>query len=466
MKKGFIQIMFANIITLIVGVVTNFLLPKYLSFDSYAIVKTYALYLTYVGFFSLGYHDGMYLKYGGKELQEIDEKNFGKNFSNYFVLIFFMTLMVFIFGLLIQDNVVIAFAFGIFSNNVFAYLKSFYQATGEFKLYSKSLNLERIIIFIINILLIFIFKSDNPYYYIWIQVLSGIIICIYLTIKLNKKIHFYYYFKISFNEIKDNIKSGFILMLGNFSNGVLTSIDRWFVNIYLTSVDFAKYSFATSMENIIFVFITPITIAMYNYFCKKPKLEKIKLFKNASLMWGALVIALAYPAKFILEHYLTNYKSVNNIIFILFATQIFNIIVKGIYVNIYKSQKRQKKYLIQMVLMLILAAILDYIFMIIFNNMTMLAIGTLLTTIVWMLICELEKNNEIRFNIKEYLYIIILLFVYLLTGYAINPIIGFIIYIVTFIILSVLLMNNTTKYLFNIVKNFFSNKIKLVKTSK
>ena len=460
MKKGFIQIMIANIITLIIGVLTNFILPKYLSFDSYAIVKTYALYLTYAGFFSLGYNDGMYLKYGGKDLKDINEKDFGKNFLNYFILIIFMTILVLIVGIVFADNVIIAFSFGIFSYNILGYLKSFYQATGEFKLYGNTLNTEKILIFLLNLALIFIFKSDNSYYYIWIQVLCGIIICAYLSLKLNNTLHFLKYAKISINEIKENIKSGFILMLGNFSNGVFTGIDRWFIKIFLTLVDFSKYSFATSMENIINIFTTPITIAMYNYFCKKPKLDEVRIFKNASLMWGALVISLAYPAKFILEKYLTNYKSANDIIFVLFATQMFTIIVKGIYVNIYKSQQRQKKYLIQMFIMILLATILDFIFIKIYKSMILVAIATLITTMVWFLICEFEKNNEIRFNTREYLYIILIISIYIITGYTSNPIIGFVIYIFMLGLLSLLLMRNTTKYLSSIIKETIKNKIK------
>lgn len=460
MKKGFIQIMIANMITLVIGVLTNFLLPKYLSFDSYALVKTYALYLTYAGFFSLGYNDGMYLKYGGKDLKEIDEKSFGKNILNYFLLILIMTILVLIVGIALRDGVIIAFAFGVFSYNILGYLKSFYQATGEFKLYGNSLNFEKILIFILNLILIFIIKSDNSYYYIWIQVICGIFICAYLSVKLNNSLHFFKYAKVSINEMKDNIKSGFILMLGNFSSGLLTGIDRWFVKIFLTSVDFAKYSFATSMESMINVFTTPITIAMYNYFCKKPKLDEIKNFKNASLMWGALVISLAYPAKFILEHYLTNYRSANDIIFILFATQIFNIIVKGIYVNIYKAQKRQKKYLLQMIAMLVLATVLDFIFIKVFKSMTLVAIATLITTIVWLIICEFDKNNEIRFNIKEYTYILLVMLIYLLTGYKLNPIVGCIVYIITLVALSTFLMNKTTKYLLNIANSTIKNKLK------
>ena len=67
MKKGLINVMMANIICLIINLLTNFLVPKYVSIESYGMIKTYALYLTYAGFFSMGYNDGMYLKYGGKK---------------------------------------------------------------------------------------------------------------------------------------------------------------------------------------------------------------------------------------------------------------------------------------------------------------------------------------------------------------------------------------------------------------
>ena len=47
MKNGIIKVMAANIINLIVGILTSFLLPKFLPVESYAIIKTYALYITY-----------------------------------------------------------------------------------------------------------------------------------------------------------------------------------------------------------------------------------------------------------------------------------------------------------------------------------------------------------------------------------------------------------------------------------
>ena len=155
MRKGLLKVMIANLIGLVISVVTNFLIPKYVSVDSYSLIKTYALYLTYAGFFSIGYNDGMYLKYGGKNLDQINKKELADNFFNYSILIILMQLFVLTVGLFLNDNIVIAFSFGIISYNILGYLKSLYQATGEFGAYSRALNIEKVSVFIFNLILIY-----------------------------------------------------------------------------------------------------------------------------------------------------------------------------------------------------------------------------------------------------------------------------------------------------------------------
>lgn len=77
--------MVANFVSLAIGGLTNFLLPRFLSIESYANIKTYALYISYAGFFSLGYNDGMYLKYGGKSINDIRQQ-LGRNYFNYIIV--------------------------------------------------------------------------------------------------------------------------------------------------------------------------------------------------------------------------------------------------------------------------------------------------------------------------------------------------------------------------------------------
>ena len=256
MKKNFIYVFAANIVSLVIGILTNFMLPKFLSIESYAYMKTYALYISYAGFFSLGYNDGMYLKYGGKKIGEIGKKDIGDNIFNYTILEVVMTSILLIVGVIIKKKLVVAFSIGMLATNMSGYLKSLYQATGEMKLYGKALNLEKILIFLLNLLLLFVFCTDNYYFYILIQIIVGLLVTTILLWEIQKKYKFLFVGKFSVREYYQNIKSGIILMLGNFSSTLFTGIDRWFVKFFMATSDFALYSFAVSLENIITVFIT------------------------------------------------------------------------------------------------------------------------------------------------------------------------------------------------------------------
>ncbi|MCD7884951.1 MAG: hypothetical protein LUI87_14790, partial [Lachnospiraceae bacterium] len=191
------------------------------------------------------------------------------------------------------------------------------------KYYSIALNFEKIAIFFGNIVLLFIVHSSNGYLYVWIQVIIDLLVAFYLLILLKLKTKFHSNLKMHFTEIKENVSSGFILMLGNFSSNIFTGLDRWFVKILMATESFANYSYAVSMENIVTIFVTPITVSMYNYFCRHSSIKDYKKAKQYALIWGIAVISLAFPVKWILENFLTEYMAANNIVFLLFAAQMF-----------------------------------------------------------------------------------------------------------------------------------------------
>lgn len=452
MKKNLFNVMVANGISLLISLLTNFLVPKFVSIDSYSMIKTYALYLTYAGFFSAGYNDGMYLKYGGKQLEEIKKDDLANNVLNYIVLMLLMLAIVLSFGFWLNDSIVVAFSFGMFSYNILGYLKSLYQATGEFKAYGKALNVEKIAVFLFTMVLIFFAKSDDYKLYIWTQVLVGVLVAVFLFFRLENKLHFIRLGEIKFDEYKTNISSGIVLMLGNFSSSIFTGLDRWFVKALLDSVDFAMYSFAVSLENIINVFISPVVVSMYNYFCKKPSVENIKRIKKMCLIWGFVVIAAAFPAKWILEKFLTKYMASNSVIFILFGAQIFYVIVKGIYVNIYKAEKQQNLYLRQMLAMIIVGALLNGVFYLAFKNAECIAVATLVTAIAWMYLCEFQ-NADLKFGLNENVTIFMVLSLYLYAGYKMDAVIGCAVYCLGTALICSVLMRDTVRYLCHIIWN-------------
>lgn len=455
MKKGMLQILIANVFNLILGIILSFLVPKFLSVNSYALYKMYALYITYAGFFHFGYADGMYLKYGGKRIDKINREDLANNYKNFFYIIFIVAVFFLVFGIIKRDYIIICFSVGQFTTNLLNYLRSLYQATGEFSLYSRALNIEKIGVFVFTFFFIFVFHSDNYLLYILIQVVVGAVVSCFLLFNLDKRLNFISKGVFSFQECVNNISSGIILMLGNFSSGLFTGLDRWFVKFLMTNASFAMYSFSSSLLNLLNAFISPITISLYNYFCKRIDSSKIINMKEMILAWSLLLIAGAYPIKWIILNFLEKYDNSIKIVFILFAAQIFISIIQGVYVNLYKASKMQKYYLLQMMFILVMGIIMNGVFYLIYSSTETFAYATLFTYFVWFLICEF-RNSEISFKIRTYIMIFFLISVYFTTGFLLDPILGLLIYMTIYITCVLALMPAVTKFVLNLIRGLYS----------
>ena len=74
--KNIVKVSFSNIIKLISGILVGLLLPRILGVTDYGFYKTFTLYTSYVGLLMLGICDGIYLKYGGYEYEELPKEKF------------------------------------------------------------------------------------------------------------------------------------------------------------------------------------------------------------------------------------------------------------------------------------------------------------------------------------------------------------------------------------------------------
>ena len=85
LQKNIIRVFWANILSIISGIVTSFIIPMVLSIESYSQYKTYTFYVSYVLILSLGFADGINYKYAGENEENID-KQILKN-EHYFYMI-------------------------------------------------------------------------------------------------------------------------------------------------------------------------------------------------------------------------------------------------------------------------------------------------------------------------------------------------------------------------------------------
>ena len=451
--RGMFYVLIANIINMVFNLITNFILPKYLSIDSYAAIKTYQLYISYIGALHLGFIDGMYLRYGGKRLSSIKKEELSNNLGTLRIFQIVMATVFIIISLLLNNRVLLFFSLAIVPLNMANYFTSLYQATGEFNRYGRIINATAVLNCCVNVIFIFLLKTDNYSLFLGAYNFINIIIWIFLEIGLkksagsNKSL-----FSFSISELLQNCQAGILLMLGNLSSFVLTGLDRWFVKFLMDTTAFAYYSFAVSMESFLNVAMNPVTVTLYNYFCKHQETERIVRVRNCVMIFASIIIAAAFPAKFILEVFLNNYIESTYVMFILFATQLFSMLNKGIYINLYKAQRRQKEYFIKLVIVIISGAVFNALCYWVVPAKESFAVGTLMSAVLWFVLNKYGFVN-LKYSIKEYIYIILNLGVFISCGYFLNSIVGLIIYIIYLCIATFILMRGDFEFIIEYLLN-------------
>ena len=73
---NFSYVVLSNLLTVIVSSLVVLILPKIMGVEEYGYWQLYIFYLSYAGFVHLGWVDGIYLRYGGLEYDELDKEKF------------------------------------------------------------------------------------------------------------------------------------------------------------------------------------------------------------------------------------------------------------------------------------------------------------------------------------------------------------------------------------------------------
>ena len=84
--KDILKVAFSNLAKLLSGVLVGLLLPKIIGVTDYGYYKTFTLYGVYVGLFTFGITDGIYLKFGGQDYDALDKAKFRFYTRFYFLM--------------------------------------------------------------------------------------------------------------------------------------------------------------------------------------------------------------------------------------------------------------------------------------------------------------------------------------------------------------------------------------------
>ena len=81
LKQDLVYTFAAQGMNVLLNLVLTLVVPKILGVEDYSYWQLFIFYSIYVGFFHFGLNDGIYLKYGGKDYDEVNHRLIGGQFG-------------------------------------------------------------------------------------------------------------------------------------------------------------------------------------------------------------------------------------------------------------------------------------------------------------------------------------------------------------------------------------------------
>ena len=249
--KNTIFVIISNIVSILSGVLLGFFIPKVMTISDYSMYKIYTLYIGYIGLFSIGFSEGVYLKYAGCNEENVNFQSL-RTYSIFYIIVesvFFLLLLPILFALNETYRIVFIFVFlYMYIVNLTSYFQNLSQAFSKFREYS-ILNGIRSALSAISIIVLFVIynSKDDLSFILFIFILTSINLLLLL-------LYIYRYRKYVFgkhskfyeerNEIFKLIKIGFPLLIGEFIGSIVLNVDRQFVSLFYDGDTYAYYAFA------------------------------------------------------------------------------------------------------------------------------------------------------------------------------------------------------------------------------
>lgn len=455
--KQLFHVISSNFVKLLVTGLLTIIVPKFISVRNYGFWQLYIFYSSYVGFFHLGWCDGIYLREGGNRYNDL-------NFSNYktqFFLLFFLELFFLIFAiplLYISDfdieKKIIIFATCLNALIVIpcTFLNYLMQSTGRIKEFSYATILGRLVYFLLVIICI-LFKQDNYLLVIFSDLFGWIITLTYSCISCKEL--FLDKFEKVLNVLSDiycNINVGSKLMIANIASTLIIGIIRFNIENYWSIEIFGKISLCINFCNLILIFINAISIVLYPILRKvndEQLIDFYDLFDKLLTPFLFITLIIYFPIVYFISIWLPQYQVSIQYMAILFPICIYESKVSLLIYTFLKVKRKENIIMIVNIVIVLFSIILSFISVYLLNSLILTVFS-----ILFLLLCRcivLELVVDFVFKCKHFEIIVqefVLTILFLFASLALKNILGFLLYSII-IILCVLL--NRKKIIKNVV---------------
>lgn len=449
--KSIVQVMFSNLSTIVSGVLVGFVLPKIMSVESYGLYKTFTLYASYLGLFSLGIIDGIVLKYGEKNYDELDRTKFRSYFKWYCLIHIIFLIIICSLTFFSENNefnfILIFLGIYMISGNITGYFQQISQITMRFR----ELSLRKILQSFFNVVIILI---------LYFAYRKGITITYHNYLKLwmlvNVVLALWYVFtyrdivfspcqplRDTFLDIKELVLTGFPLLFANLCSSLILTLDRQFVNLLFSTNEYAVYAFAYNMLSLITVGTSAISTVLYPVLKRTNSSNLESNYDTLIVILLSIVFAVMlifFPISLLIKGFLPKYIDAINIFRVIFPGLAISSTITVIMHNYYKAFGDNLLFFKKSIVVLLVSGVANYIAYFLFGTTISISVASIATMIFWYIFVEQYFVRKCGYKrARNLTYIFLMSIIFYITTLVFSEISGMIVYCSLYIIITYIL---------------------------
>ena len=402
MLKILLRVLSAHGLAVILKIIGGFVFPRYMSVQAYAEYQTFSLYLSYLPILTLGIPAGMFVRYGGQSSHTLDKARYKCEFYLLSVVLISFTALFFALWLIWRERMLFYITLCIIPYCLVCSYLSLYQTWGEFSKYNRlQLITSAVPITGSFVILLAMGRMEADWFIrLFIAVYLFVTVAIvFNTGKMTKGV------KTAPILDKDNLQTwriGLAVCIGSYIHVVIHSLDKQIVKLVFDTADFARYSFALSLQSVITVFITALSQPLYYFMAKEgespDRCHTVPM--RLLLMLGAGGGVALHICKWIVSRFLPSYIGALDIVTVYFTAFPAMAVIHCLFINLYKLRRETKQYVLRLTGVLVLSVALNVLFILWRRELTSVAMATVMVYYIW-LIADVKHFPEVSFSLRD-----------------------------------------------------------------
>lgn len=457
--RNFSYTLSSNLISLVVSSLVVLIIPKLIGIEEYGYWQLYLFYSMYVGFLHFGWSDGIYLRYGGKNYNDLNKSLFFSQFYMLVILQFIIAAIIMCIPIIISLDTNRVFIFQMIAINLIitnskSILLFILQATNRLKEYARITITDKLFYSILIIILILF--GVRQYELMIIADLIGKLLSFLYSMYCCKDIVFkrINLFYLSLSETIENISVGIKLMFANIASILIIGVVRFGIERSWDVSTFAKVSLTLSLSNFLMIFVNTIGLVMFPILRRtnSNKLSSIySTIRNLLMVFLFGFLIIYYPIKSILSLWLPQYEDSLQYLAILFPMFLYEG-KTSLLVNTYLKTLRKEKIILKVNLItLFLSVSLTLLSTYVMKSIDIAVITIIILLAIRSILAEYYLSKYLSLSVvKDIVIELVMTVVFIIAGLYINSWATVIIYGLSYILYLFIKRNDLNKSIHNL----------------